>query len=189
MLDESKEAKSKRLKAERDARYKAKKKSSQASIGKALRRSKPFDAPLPPIHMPPPIPGFGNITKGLPPRTPEDEVTYSDIPGVTAYDVYDEDEPIIVRQPKVAPPRLPKAPKQPARSARPKPEGMTMVMSRTYQREGKVAGGTAVRGNAKQLSVMFPNKLFDKLAALARKQGISCGEQVRQLVVKLLEDA
>lgn len=62
-------------------------------------------------------------------------------------------------------------------------DGITVVMKRTYVREGKVADGTEVRGGARQLAIMFPPKLFAKIARHARSNGLSFSEQVRQCVV------
>jgi hypothetical protein len=57
-----------------------------------------------------------------------------------------------------------------------------VIMSHTYQRQGQVAAGTDVRGGAKQMAILFPAKMFAKLAVMAKRNGISFGEQVRQVV-------
>ena len=101
----------------------------------------------------------------------------------------DDDEPILKRAPKVAKPVSAKGKRlltpKPAPALRNKvAAGITLTLSKTYQREGKVAGGTEVNnGKARQLAVCFPNKMFDKLAKLAKKNGISLSEQERQAVV------
>ena len=99
----------------------------------------------------------------------------------------EDDEPILQRQPK---PKVTARGKRilspnpaPARESRVAP-GIIVTMGKTYQREGMVASGTKLAGDRRQLAVVFPLAMFEKLMQLAQVQGVSGSEQVRQFVAQ-----
>ena len=56
------------------------------------------------------------------------------------------------------------------------------IMPGSFQRSGVVAGGTLLSSGARQVTVTFPQPLFDKLQLAAEKKGVAASEMVRQCV-------
>jgi hypothetical protein len=62
------------------------------------------------------------------------------------------------------------------------PDIAQKIMTRSYQRSGKVAGGTELSSRATQATVSFPSADFRLLQLAADKNGVSLSEMVRQCV-------
>lgn len=190
---ETPEAKSKRLKAERDRRYKEKQKAAKLApiadkrLEGALKVHGAPDAEAKAVvnkrraELAKPI-GKSSAAQIGAQLVAEREKTMVD---QTTAPVEPEDEKIITREPK---PKMSAAKRSRLAEDKAKgikrkavAEGIEVTMGRTYQREGNVAAGME-RAGAKQLAIMFPVKMFDKMAKLAKRSGISVSEQVRQFV-------
>ena len=71
----------------------------------------------------------------------------------------------------------------PAEDGKPTTEKKTMkIMPGSYQRSGVVGGGTLLSSGARQVTVPFPQPLFEKLKLAADKKGVALAEMVRQCV-------
>lgn len=89
----------------------------------------------------------------------------------------DEDEVVLQRPPREAA----KSPAEAAKALR-EMRGIVPVLKHTAQRKGRLGAGVEIRGGSRQISISFPPDMFDKIAGLARRNGLSLNEQVRQLV-------
>lgn len=191
---ETPEAKSKRLKAERDRRYKEKQKAAKLApiadkrLEGALKVHGATDAEAKAVvnkrraELAKPI---GKSSAAQIGAQLVAERTGKTLIDQTTAPVEPEDEKIITREPK---PKMSAAKRSRLAEDKAKgikrkavAEGIEVTMGRTYQREGNVASGME-RAGAKQLAIMFPVKMFDKMAKLAKRSGISVSEQVRQFV-------